>query len=263
MKTPSNIAHFNSPPPGGARGGLNIPITLISYSLSHKVVNQLKLYLYLKSVCSGHYKIREENIKSACTFLGLKTEKTIHKNLQWLIYYKWVAYNSNTSSIRVKSFARLCHTLDIETKSGVFFENDDFHNFRPFLYAAIYAWSIRHKNWLERQPVRKKGRARKSMSKANPGNHRGQMPNRYLAKILQLDRSTISRYKLAASTAGYLTAEHRYEDTQLSIKFLYPMQKYLPDEAHLFVVHDGTIQRQLPDRIASSIHLKHCRNRPP
>ena len=258
MKTPSKKVHFDSPPSGGDRGGLNIPITLIIYSLSHKVVNQLKLYLYLKSVCSGHFKIREGNIKASSAFLGLKTEKTIHKNLQWLIYYKWVAYNSNTSSIRVKSFARLCHLLDIETKSGVFFEKDDFQNFRPFLYASIYAWSIRHKNWLERQPVRKKGRARKSMSKPNQ-----EMPNRYLAKLLELDHSTISRYKQAASTAGYLTTEHQYKNTQLSIKFLYPMQKYLPDEAHLFVVHDGTVQRQLPDRITSTIHLKHRRPRAP
>jgi hypothetical protein len=242
---------------------MNLPITIPAYTLTHKVVNQLKLYLYLKWVCSGHFKINDENVKAACKFLGMKTEKTFHKNLQWLIYYKWVAYNSNTSGIRVISFTRLCHKLDISTKSGVVFEKDDFQSFRPFLYAAVYAWSIRHKNWLERQPVRKKGRARKSMSKARTEGYRGQMPNRYLAKILKLDHSTISRYKLAASTAGYLLAEHRYEDTQLSIKFLYPMQKYLPDESHLLVGHNNTVQRQLPDAITHTIHLKHRRPRPP
>jgi hypothetical protein len=41
------------------------------------------------------------------------------------------------------------------------------------------------------------------------------------------------------------------------------MQKYLPEEAHLFVAHDGTLQRQLPDVITHTIHLKHRRNRPP
>lgn len=209
-------------------------------------------------MCSGHYKIRDENIKAACAFFGLKTEKTIHKNLQWLIYYKWVAYNSNTSSIRVKSFARLCHILDIETKSGVFFENDDFHNFRPFLYAAIYAWSIRHKNWIERQSVRKKGRASKSMSKP-----KFQLPNRYLAKILELDHSTISRYKLAASEAGYIIINHHFDDTELPEKFKNILKKSMPEEAHLFVMHNKTVQRQLPDTITTNIYLKHCRNRPP
>ena len=259
MKTPSKKVQIGSPPSGGVRGGsLNIPITLITYTLTHKVVNQLRLYLYLKSVCSGHFKLREGNITEACEFLDLKSEKTFHKNLQWLIYYKWVAYNSNTRGIRVISFSRLCHKLEITTKSGVVFDKDDFQNFRPFLYASVYAWSIRHKNWLERQPVRKKGRARKSMSK--PLN---KMPNRYLAKILQLDHSTISRYKLAASTAGFILAEHQYEDTQLQLKFLYPMQKSYPEEAHLLVAHNNTVQRQLPDVITSTIHLKRKRLRPP
>ncbi|MFA9391592.1 MAG: hypothetical protein ACERKD_17415 [Prolixibacteraceae bacterium] len=242
---------------------MNLPITLITYALTHKVVNQLRLYLYLKSACSGHFKLREENVTEACEFLSLKSEKTFHKNLQWLIYYKWVAYNSNTRGIRVISFSRLCHKLAITTKSGVVFEKDDFQNFRPFLYASVYAWSIRHKNWLERQPVRKKGRAQKCMSKATLDNYRGQMPNRYLAKILQLDHSTISRYKKAASTAGYILTEHQYKDTQLQIKFLYPMQKSLPEEAHLLVTHNNTVQRQLPDRITSTIHLKRRRLRPP
>lgn len=241
---------------------MNIPITLITYSLTNKVVNQLRLYLYLKCVCSGQFKIRDGSVNEACKFLNLKTEKTFHKNLLWLIQNKWVAYNSNTRVIRVSSFARLCHRLDIMTKSGVVFEKDDFQSFRPFLYAAVYAWSIRHKNWLERQPVRKKGRTNSSMSKANI-RQRGSMPNKYLAKILMLDHSTISRYKKAATTAGYLFFRHRYDDTQLQLKFLYPLQKSIPEEAHLLVAHNNTVQRQLPDRITSHIHLKRRHNKPP
>ena len=242
---------------------MNIPITLITYSLTHKVVNQLRLYLYLKWVCSGHFKIEAKSVEAACSILGFKTEKTFHKNLQWLICYKWVACNSTTSSIRVISFARLCHKLDISTKSGVVFVKEDFQCFRPFLYAAVYAWSIRRKSWLERQPVRKKGRTRTGMSKTNSGNCQGKMPNRYLAEILQLDQSTISRYKKAASTAGYMLTEHQYEDTGLQLKFLYPMQKSFPEEAHLLVAHNNTVQRQLPDKITSTIHLKHRRSRSP
>jgi hypothetical protein len=242
---------------------MNIPITLITYSLTHKVVNQLRLYLYLKSVCSGHFKLREGNVTEACEFLDLKSEKTFHKNLQWLIYYKWVAYNSKTMRIRVISFSRIYHKLEISNKSGVIFEKEDFQSFRPFLYAAVYAWSIRHKNWLERQPVRKEGRARKSMSKPTPDFYRGQMPNRYLAKILQLDHSTISRYKKAVSTAGYIITKHGYEDLQLQLKFIDPLKKSIPEEAHLFVAYNNSIHRQLPDEITSTIHLKRRNLRPP
>lgn len=248
---------------------MNLPVTLIAYALSEKIVNQLRLYLYLKKNCSGYFLLDRQKINHACEFLGLKSEKTFHRNLSWLIQRKWITVNSKTNCCRVISFARLCHKLAIKTKTGVYFETSDFHSFRPFLYAAIFAWTIRHKDWQTRQPVRKKGRTRKSIpehcsgSGSNRGRGPNQMPNRYLAKILSLDHSTISRYKLAASTAGYITAEHQYEDTQLSLKFLYPMQKYLPEEAHLFVVHDGTVQRQLPDKISHTIHLKHLRPRLP
>jgi hypothetical protein len=237
---------------------MNIPITLIAYALSHKVVNQLRLYLYMKCICSGHFKVDERCVHYACEFLDLKSHKSFYKNLNWLILQKWVTVNSISNNFRVISFARLCHKLNITTRTGVLFETKDFKHFRPFLYAAVIAWCIRRKDWHQRQPAPKKGGTRKSMSKPKL-----QMPNRYLAKILQLDHSTISRYKLAASTAGYITTDHRYEDTQLSLKFLYPMQKYLPEEAHLFVVHDGTVQHQLPDTITHTIHLKHRRPRPP
>jgi hypothetical protein len=241
---------------------MNLPITLIAYSLSHKVVNQLRLYLYLKSVCSGHFKVDERSVHAACKYLVYNSDKTFYKNLHWLISMKWITFNSVSHSCRIISFSRLCHKLDIKTRTGVLFETRDFKHFRPFLYAAVIAWSIRKKEWRKRQPASKKGGTSKSMS-ANKIKNRNQLPNRYLSKILQLDHSTISRYKLAASTAGYITTLHQYEDTQLSLKFLYPMQKYLPEEAHLFVAHNNTVQRQLPDTITHSIHLKHRRARPP
>ena len=238
---------------------MNIPITLIAYSLSHKVVNQLRLYLYLKSVCSGHFKVEERSVHEACKFLDYYSHKTFYSNLSWLISKKWITFNSISHNCRVISFARLCHKLNIKTKTGVVFESSDFKHFRPFLYTAVIAWSIRFKEWRKRQPVSIKGDARKRLPKA-----KSQLPNRYLAKILQLDHSTISRYKKASSDAGFITTQHQYEDTQISFKFLYPMQKYLPEEAHLFVVHNNTVQRQLPDTITTrSIHLKHRRPRPP
>jgi hypothetical protein len=260
MNTQKQPCTYKSSPLGGVRGGLNIPITLIAYALSHKVVNQLRLYLYMKCICSGHFKVDERSVHHACEFLDLKSHKSFYKNLQWLILQKWVTGNSISNNCRVISFARLCYKLNISTRSGVKFETKDFKHFRPFLYAAVIAWSIRSKEWRKRQPASKKGDTRKSMPMSK---QKSQLPNRYLAKILQLDHSTISRYKLAASTAGYITTDHRYEDTQLSLKFLYPMKKYLPEEAHLFVAHNNTVQRQLPDVINHTIHLKHRRPRPP
>jgi hypothetical protein len=237
---------------------LNLPITLISYSLSHKIVNQLRLYLYLKIISSGHFKITKDTVSHICKTLDYYSDKTFFKNLNWLVLNRWITFNPNSGNCRVISFTRLCYKLKIRTRTGVKFDILDFKYFRPFLYAAIIAWGIRYRAWCqraraERQPGRKKGRSIVGMS----------LPNRYLAKILDLDHSTISRYKSSASAAGYITSSHCYEDTGLSPKFLYPMQKYLPEEAHLFVTHDGTLCRQLPDKITNTIHLKHRRPRPP
>ena len=166
--------------------------------------------------------------------------------------------HSKTGSCRIKSFARLCHKLNINTKTGVVFSDSDFPTFRPFIYAAVIAWRIRRKNWLERQPVRKKGRASKSMPMP-----KFQLPNRYLAKILELDHSTISRYKSAATKAGYIIVKHNYEDTELPGKFKYTLMMGIPEDAHLFVIHNKTVQRQLCDTLKTNIHLKHCRLRAP
>ena len=237
---------------------MNLPITLIAYALSNKVVNQLRLYLYLKENCSGHFSVADRRIENTCMFFGWKSEKTFHKNLNWLIQNKWVAYNSKTSSCRVLSLARLCHKLNCTTRTGVLFETKDLNHFRPFLYAAVIAWRIRCRNWQQRQPVRKKGRARKSMSMP-----KNQLPNRYLAHILQLDHSTVSRYKLAAAAAGYINVKHHFENLELPEKFIYMLRKSNPEEAHWLVMHKGTIHKQLPDTITTSIHLKHHRPRPP
>jgi hypothetical protein len=243
---------------------MNLPITIPAYVLTHKVVNQLKLYLYLKWVCSGHFKVKEGTVNTACEFLEWKTPKTFNKNLLWLIKNKWVAYNSTTSSIRVKSFARLCYKLDITTKTGVIFEQEDFKTFRPFIYAAVITWSIRKRNWFnQRQPELKKGGSSKSVPDPKAKQSIQTLPNRYLAKILELDHSTISRYRSAAAEAGYITLLHQYEDIELPPTYLSALRSSIPEESNKYVIYNGTIQRQLPDRIVSSIRLKYKRIRSP
>lgn len=90
-----------------------------------------------------------------------------------------------------------------------------------------------------------------------------EMPNRYLAKILELDHSTISRYRSAAAEVGYIILLHQYEDTGMPAAYLSALRSSMPEEFDQYVVRDGTIQRQLPDRIFSCLHLKYRDPRPP
>ncbi|MFA9392414.1 MAG: hypothetical protein ACERKD_21565 [Prolixibacteraceae bacterium] len=84
-----------------------------------------------------------------------------------------------------------------------------------------------------------------------------------MAKILEINHSTISRYRAAAAAAGYIILLHQYEDTELSPEFLPGLQASMPEESDKYIIRYGTIQRQLPDRIFSSIKLKYRNNRSP
>lgn len=237
---------------------MNLPVTLLAFSLSQKIVNQLRLFLYLKCISSGHIRLDKKCVARACNDLQIKSSKTFYKNLNWLITNRWITVNSKRKSYRLVSIDRLCHRFNLSSRTGVEVDISDLNNFRPLIYAAVYAWSIRKKNWIQRQPERKKGRSRKSMLKIH-----GQLPNRYLAKILDLDHSTISRYKLSATQAGYLANKHNYESTELPEKFMYILKEGSPEDAHLFVMYQKIIHRQLCDSITAKIILKHRRIRSP
>ncbi len=237
---------------------MNVPVPIIIYVLRKKKINQLKLYLFLKYVASGHIKLGDDTIEKICQELGWKSTKTFRANFNWLARKKWLAFNSKSQNCRVVSFDQLSKKIPFFTKSGVEFDPTDFHKFRPFIYATVITWCMKYKFWKEKQPGRKKGRPRKSCCQ-----QLYQLPNRYLAKVLGLDCSTISKYKTAAVKAGYLSVNKQYEDMDAPDTFIHVLRYSIPDEAHLFVVHNGKSFRQLPDLISSTIHLKRKRLRPP
>ena len=237
---------------------MNVPITLIAYALTNKVVQQTRLYLCIKMMCSGTFKWDKHFESQACEMLNYKSLKSFERNLLWLLQNKWVAYNSTSGVIRVKSTARLCHKLDIVSHTAVWIEKEDLLQFRAFCYASIYTWSIKRKNWYQRQPARNKGRTRKSMSKPIM-----EMPGAYLSKILKLHTSTISRNKTVAAEIGLIKFNHNFRDTELPEKFHYVMQKTNPEISHQYVIWDDTVQQQLPDTIISTIRLKRNRIRSP
>jgi len=233
---------------------MTIPIPIIIFALRKKKINQLKLYLYLKYSASGHLKLTHETIEQITKELNWKSIKTFHANFNWLARKKWISFNSISKNCRIAGYVQLKNRIDFFTSSGVEFNPEDFKQFRPYVYATAITWCMKYKNWKEKQPGRKKGRPGKSCC------HQWyELPNRYLAKVLRLDHSTISRYKTAAVKAGYLTVHKQYDDLELPESLIYALRYSLPDEAHLFVVHNGKSFRQKSDLISSTIHLKRKR----
>jgi hypothetical protein len=243
---------------------MNIPITLINHVLTNKIVNQFRLYIYLKSVCSGHFKVDGDFISKTCTFLEIKTDRTFFKNLKWLIKNKWITVNSKTGNHRIISFDRLCKKLELKGNTGVVFTNDNFIDFRPFIYAASILAKVRNRNWIIRQPVRMEGGTRKSMSTMEILRDTDTMPVRLMGKAMDLGFSTISRYKNAASDAGLISLHPNYESTNLPSSMLNAIKDANPEESSRYLVQNGKIWMRNSDKICNhEIKLKKRRLRPP
>lgn len=243
---------------------MNIPITLINHVLTNKVVNQFRLYIYLKSVCSGHFKVDGDFISKTGTDLEIKAERTFKKNLKWLIKNKWITVNSKNGNHRIISFDHLCNKLKLKGNTGVVFEEDNFKDFRPFLYAASITAKVRNRNWIIRQPVRMEGGTRTSMSTMEILRDTDTLPVRLMGKIMDLGFSTISRYKNAASDAGFISLHPNYESTNLPAEMLYTIMKGDPEESSRYLVQNGKIWIRNSDKICNhEIKLKKRRLRPP
>jgi hypothetical protein len=232
---------------------MNVPVSLLIYSLQYKKISPLKLFLYLKQISSGHFHLCKESIEQVCTGLKWKSTKTFSNNIHWLVKHRWITVNNKTQSYRTISYRQLQKLLKLKIRTGVIMEREDFTYFRPFIYASVITWSMKRKKRTDKKSERKEGRSSKSFHPPKPYT----LPNRYLAKILQLDSSTISRYKSHAAEAGYLIIHKRYEDTGLPAEQIHQLHKTIGEEADTMVVFGKRIYRQLPDRIDSFIHLRY------
>jgi transposase len=82
-------------------------------------------------------------------------------------------------------------------------------------------------------------------------------PLRYAAKMLDLDYSTISRYKKCAEQHGFIKVFKQFERIKLSPAHLDSIRKYLDEDAYCFVAHENKLYLQKPDVIQSKICLKY------
>jgi hypothetical protein len=132
-----------------------------------------------------------------------------------------------------------------------------FQVFRPFIYAAVITWAMKAKKRIESKSDRKRGRFRKNLHYSKYS-----LPLRYAAKILNLDYSTISRYKTIAEEYGFLKVQKQYERILLHPSHLDDLRKY-NEEGYRYVIINKIIHIQNPDIIQSTIHLTYKRRKRP
>lgn len=229
---------------------MNIPISLITYVLSNKVVNQFRLFLYLKLSTSGNMLLNEKSIKRTCDQLNYKSDKTFHANLQWLLKNKWIALNSKSAQLRIKSNDKLTYKLKMHPRCSVQIELDQLNEFRPFLYAAAIAWAIKVKVWTsKRSPLDRNSKRNKVQ------NLPIEMPNNYLANMLKLDSTTISKYRTLAEKKGHLQIEDKSIDLSIPQQNYKQYIRHHPDDIHYLFVKNGTLHLRQSSIIKSNVKI--------
>ncbi|TKG88121.1 hypothetical protein EYV94_27540 [Puteibacter caeruleilacunae] len=232
----------------------NVPIGILLYSLHQKKVNQVRVYLYLKYMASGNIKLTDQVTENVCSQLGC-CKKTFKTHLKWLLHKKWVSFNSNTRSLHIKGYKRIAKQWHYEKNQGVGCYIEQLINFRPFCYGATISWARLQKHCKDRVSKRFKGHFSKNT-------HRECMydlPNRYLAKILNLDYTTVSKYRTIATIHGYIDVKHNYWRTNIPGDCLESMKGRMPDIAGRFFALKGFIVEQLPSTIDSPMSIKRKR----
>ena len=228
---------------------MNIPIELMVYALSNQKVNPLRLFIYLKSQGSGYVFLDAEFKEKILSDLDMKSSKTIDANLNWLLRNGWVSMNSKRAAVRVVGYLVLAKKLNFKCVTGAICELQNLNNFRPFIYAAVVTYYLQYKYRIARQSARKKGRTTTNC-------HYRDLPATYLAKVLNLGKSTIVRYRQKAWDAGFIKMKHRYKPLLIPIEDLEFCRIYGDEEAWQLVIHNNQVKIQLSNAITSYVQLR-------
>jgi hypothetical protein len=238
---------------------LSIPMDILIFSLERKKVNQVKLFIALKVLFNGRFlKDDNETIQLICHTLGYKTPKTFYKNFRWLISHKWVTFNKEYCII--KSSAKLRFKRQLYTQKGVEFESVvDIKTFRPFVYGAVYTYAMKYKRASDRYSGIDKGSPNSKKYHRRSSSY--ELPVNYLAKILNISKSTASTYKKVAAKSGYLVVKKNYTYLGIRIEDLNKYKRFSGDpQIHKLRVIKGELYIQESDKIWSDMLVKRKRN---
>jgi hypothetical protein len=139
---------------------------------------------------------------------------------------------------------------------------EDFNTFRPFIYAAIIAWAVFARKKYKIMSESKEGHSKSSIKYLFSND----MPNRYLSKILNINQSSIARYKKEAEKGKYISIKHKNVNTGLLVSHLPLIQKYADERTkNSIYIINGIIHIRDADIIKPLLklaYLKHLRKPP-
>lgn len=233
---------------------LSIPVELCKYAIKEHKVNQLRLYVFLKSKCSGQIKLPKERIDNYCLELGYKSTKTFNNNLSWLIKHKWITVNTKSGNYRIKGFLELTNKLMFCSVKGAIFEPIDFSKFKAFVAGAtITYFMIQKSRYNKKRPELLQWSSRKSHYKM-PAFY--SLPHTYLSKILNVSKSCAKKQRNLAIQHQFISSVHKFEPIEIASGEILNYLKYCDTNTNNLIGYKNHLKKQLNDILTSNIKLR-------
>ena len=230
-----------------------IPVELCKYALMEHKVNQLRLFIFLKTKCSGHLKLPKERIESYCKELSYKTPKTFKNNLNWLLKKEWITVNTKSGNYRIKGFVELSNKLKFSCTKVAIFEPMDFSKFKPFIIATVITYYMKLKSRYDKKRSEcLKGGSRKYRFK-KPAFF--SLPHTYLAKVLNIPKSTAENYRFNAIKSKFIISKSDFEKLDVPGKEIKLFKKYHDNSSNLRVLK-GRLHKQKDNKLFSKIVIR-------
>lgn len=224
---------------------LLIPVELCKLALSNRKVKEVALWIYLKSISSGHFLLKQDLIKKVSEAIGYKSIKTFKKHLNWLIKAGWITLNRKSGSHRIISFSQLARKCHFKSKKSAIFNVEKISTIKGFFAGAVITYNLRRTG----QSAFQRHEAKKYCPYPF-------VTNKRLMKFLEVPRSTAQRFKKEAISDGYIDAEHKYDITFIPTSDYDFIKKNGGEMTKNLLRKNNRIWEQKPDKIKSLIVLR-------
>lgn len=229
---------------------LNVPVALCTYSLQQRKANQVRLFLYLKSISKGYVKNNSELYFKAAKELGV-CQRTVKNHRNWLIKEGWLIPDEDANSIRIVSFEILVRKMNILSATGVIINKSTLKDYKNLAIAAVVKYN------LMRQKRRKQETEFKMWSSQSPEfPPYPHLPITALAKIVGASKTTASRYKSQAKKGGRIETSKRFEDLGIPKSEILNLKRYGQFQPERLRIIRNKVFLQLPDELRCNLQFR-------
>jgi hypothetical protein len=234
-----------------------IPVSVIQYVLTEKIVRTFQVYVALKSISPSGTIIINTAVKNEIATKLNVTVRTIELELRKLVQLNWLGKSENRYYPRSFSFFK---NFDYHKSSiGVIFEPNDIKTFKSFLIGAVIG------HWLLIQLLKKRKETKGRLEFHNRGNASTKRPslsyfpfsNSILSLLLECSMSTASIYKNEAFKHNYIDVKRQYISYPVQLHELGRLKgALLEDNAKRVRVNNSKVVERATDSVATLMRFR-------